>query len=110
MDGHHHLHLRKRLHERLEPFPHPDALKRGLDKVMFFIAIAGPLATLPQVYQVFMTKDAKGLSLITWLVWTALSCLWALYGYLHKEVPILVSNIIYIVLQSAVVIAIIMYS
>ena len=97
MDGHHHLSLRKRMHERLEPYPHPDAFKRFLDKIMMGVALIGPLATLPQVYQVFMTQDTKGLSLVTWTVWVLLSCVWLVYGLLHKEMPIVLSNLIYIV-------------
>jgi uncharacterized protein with PQ loop repeat len=110
MDGHHHLSLRKRMHERLEPYPHPDAFKRFLDKIMMGVALIGPLATLPQVYQVFMTQDTKGLSLVTWTVWVLLSCIWLVYGILHKELPIALSNFIYIVLQGAVVVAILIYN
>ncbi len=110
MDGHHHLSLRKRMHERLEPYPHPDAFKRFLDKIMMGVALIGPLATLPQVYQVFMTQDTKGLSLVTWTVWVLLSCVWLVYGLLHKEMPIVLSNLIYIVLQGAVVSAILLYN
>ncbi len=110
MDGHHHLSLRKRMHERLEPYPHPDAFKRFLDKIMMGVALIGPLATLPQVYQVFMTQDTKGLSLVTWTVWVLLSCVWLVYGLLHKEMPIVLSNLIYIILQGAVVVAILLYN
>ena len=110
MDGHHHLSLRKRMHERLEPYPHPDAFKRFLDKIMMGVALIGPLATLPQVYQVFMTQDTKGLALVTWTVWVLLSCVWLVYGLLHKEMPIVLSNLIYIVLQGAVVSAILLYN
>jgi MtN3 and saliva related transmembrane protein len=110
MEGHHHLNLRKRIFKKLEPYPHPESLKRLLDKTMVFIAVVGPLATLPQVFQVFSTQDAKGLSLITWSLWTVLSFLWCIYGAVHKETPIVVSNAIYIVLQGAVIVAIFLYS
>ena len=108
--GRHHLDLRQRASRTLAPYPHPDALKRGLDRVMMVVAIAGPLATLPQVYQVYATKDAIGLSPITWGLWTLLSMLWCFYGYVHKEWPIMVSNVIYIILQGAIVTAIVLYS
>lgn len=98
------------MHERLEPYPNPDAFKRFLDKIMMGVALIGPLATLPQVYQVFMTQDTKGLSLVTWTVWVLLSCVWLVYGLLHKEMPIVLSNLIYIILQGAVVVAILMYN
>ena len=110
MDGRHHLHLRKRIYKLLESYPHPEALKRFLDKIMVFIAIAGPLATLPQVYQVFMTQDAKGLSAATWIIWAFLSVLWMLYGLVHKEMPIVISNLLSIILQATIIIGIFLYS
>jgi MtN3 and saliva related transmembrane protein len=107
--GEHHLHQRKRIYKRLEPIPNPKALKRFLDRIMVFIATAGPIAVLPQMFDVFFTKNVTGLSLTTWTLWTLLSFVWLLYGVLHKEPPIIVSNILYIVLQGLVVGGILMY-
>ncbi|HRH24518.1 MAG TPA: SemiSWEET family transporter [Candidatus Paceibacterota bacterium] len=105
----HHLHLRKRVYKKLEQYPNPDTLKRFLDKAMVFVGIAGPLAMLPQVYQVFATQDAKGLSIITWFIWTLTSALWLTYGVIHKETPIVVSNSIYIALHVTIVVAILVF-
>lgn len=109
MAGLHHLHLKKHLYKKIEHSPRREQLKRVLDKAMVFIALIGPLATLPQVYQVFMTQDVEGLSIITWGTWTALSGIWLVYGLLHKEMPIAISNSIYVLLQGIVVIAILVY-
>ena len=103
MAGLHHIHLRKRVYKLLEPYPHPRALKRLLDRMMLFISLVGPVATIPQVIQLYTTRDAAGLSLITWSTWVALSSLWFVYGLIHKEPPIWVSNAIYVVLEGAVV-------
>jgi MtN3 and saliva related transmembrane protein len=107
--GQHHHHVRKRVYKKLEPFPHPKALTRFLDHTMVFIATAGPIAALPQVFDTFFTKNVSGLSLMTWSLWTMLSGVWLLYGILHKETPIIVSNVLYIALQGLVVIAILIY-
>lgn len=109
MDGRHHLHVRKRIASG-EPYPHPDALKRFFDRLILFVALVGPLATLPQVYQVFSTRSVEGLSLITWALWMCGSVAWAVYGFVHKEPPIYLSNIIHTTLQGSVVAAILLYS
>lgn len=109
MSGLHHIHLRKRLYKLAEPYPHPARLKRWLDKVMVVVAIAGPLSTIPQVVQLYTTKDAEGLSFVTWFLWTVLSVLWGLYGYVHKETPIVISNVMYVLLQGLVVVGIFLY-
>lgn len=109
MAGLHHLHLKKHLYKSIEGSPRREALKRMLDKAMVFIALLGPAATLPQVYQVFATQDVEGLSLATWFAWTLLSGIWLVYGLAHKEMPIAISNAIYVVLQGVVVVAILAY-
>lgn len=110
MTGHYHLDLRKRLYKKLEMYPHPEAFKRFLDRIMVFVAIAGPIAMLPQVYQAFASQDTKGLSVITWVVWTFISVIWFIYGLVHKEIPILVSQGIYFVLHICILMAIFLYS
>lgn len=107
--GHHHLNVRKRIYKKLEPYPHPEALKRLLDRVMLFIAIGGPIALLPQVVQVYSLKDASDLSPITWILWECFSVFWLIYGIVHKEMPIIIANSCYIVLQAIVLIAIVIY-
>lgn len=107
--GAHHLHARKRIFAKLEPLPSPEGAKRFLDDIMVFIAVAGPLAALPQVFDVMFTHDVNGLSPATWTLWTLLSVVWLIYGWLHKEAPIIASNVLYIVLQGYVVWAIFVY-
>lgn len=111
MNGHgqHHLHVRKRMYENLEPFPHPEAAKRFLDRIMVFVAAAGPLAMLPQVFDVLFTRSVEGLSLTTWSLWTGLSVIWLFYGILHRELPIIVSNTLYLGLHGIIVGGILLY-
>lgn len=108
-NGQHHLHLRNRIYKGFQQYPHPDSFKRGFDRVMVFIAIVGPAATIPQVLDVFSSQDVSGLSLTTWSLWLVLSGFWAAYGFVHKEMPIFISNLAYIVLQGIIVVAIVSY-
>ena len=38
----HHYHKRKRVHKKLEKYPHPDKFKRFFDKLIYFIGVFGP--------------------------------------------------------------------
>lgn len=107
--GSHHLSVRKRISKKLEPFPHPDALKRYLDRLMLLVAIGGPVVLIPQVYQVLMLKDASDLSLVTWGMWQVFNFLWLTYGIVHKELPIIIANSCYIVLHTIIIWAIFTY-
>jgi uncharacterized protein with PQ loop repeat len=87
-----HLQLRKRLYKNLEPYPHPESFKRFFDRLMIVVGTLAPLALLPQIYQVFVHHDVAGLSLLTWISLGIINLLWAVYGILHRELPIFVAN------------------
>jgi uncharacterized protein with PQ loop repeat len=107
----HHIHKRKKLHQNheLEPYPHPKAMVRWLDKIILFLAIAGPMSKLPQIIQVFTERTVAGLSLTTWVIFVIIAVPWIAYGIVHKEKPIIIANILWFVTELTVVIGILMY-
>lgn len=109
-DGLHHLHARKRLYKSLAPYPHPEAWKRYFDYLMYGVAIFSPVALLPQVFHLFKTQDASGLSLPTWILLGCLNILWLMYGIIHRETPLIISNILFTALYIAVVGGIVLYA
>ena len=106
----HHLHKRKRIHQKHEKYPNPDKLKNLFDKLIYAAAIVGPLVTLPQILKIWMDKSIEGLSIYTWLGFMAISSLWLVYGILHKEKPIIVSSILYFSAYIIIVAGIIIHS
>ena len=101
-----HLHRRK---QRLEPYPHPDPWKRALDRVIYAIAILAPVMSLPQVWDIWSTRSAGAVSLLTWGSWIGFAAIWLLYGFVHREKPIIVMNILWILVDVAVVAGILMF-
>lgn len=51
----------------LEPFPSRDVWKRFLDYLMYGVGILAPIALVPQIMQIYTTRSADGISLLTWL-------------------------------------------
>ena len=107
--GTHHLHLRKRMYKNLEAYPHPEALKRLFDRMMYVVGVAMPLALLPQVLQVYATHDVGELSFFTWSVLGFFNILWTIYGILHRTPPIIIGSAITGVFQFSLVWAIIAF-
>ncbi len=105
----HHVHIRKRIYKNLEKYPNPRFFKRVLDYVMYFVAVAAPLALLPQVLQLFETRDVSSLSLPTWTLLCCINLIWTLYGLVHKEVPITIANGLMAILNGTVVYGILLY-
>lgn len=109
-DGFHHLHARKRLYRKLEPYPHPTLWKRYLDYLMYGVAIIAPAAMLPQVVQLYANQDASGLALPTWIMFTGINTLWFLYAFVHRETPLAIASFAYACLDLIIVTGILLYA
>ncbi|MEI7719858.1 MAG: PQ-loop domain-containing transporter [bacterium] len=108
-DGLHHLRLRKRLYKNLEKYPSPEWQKRILDRVMFGVAFVMPVVLLPQVIQLYVSKDAAGLSFVTWFFASLINFLWSLYGFVHKEKPLGIASTLVGVLNMSIAVGILLY-
>lgn len=80
-----------------------------LDKLTFIVGIIGPFTVLPQIYTIFSTKSAAGVSLETWALIFIVTFPWILYGMAHKERSIVVSFALWEVVNLAVVIGVMIY-
>ena len=107
--GLHHFHKRKRVHLKLEKYPHPDKSKRFMDKAIYVIGVLGPILTLPQIYKIWIEKNATGVSIISWSAYLLIAFFWVIYGFMHKEKPIILTYLTWIVIHAFVVIGIAMY-
>ena len=87
-----HLHLRKRGHPELEPYPHPDKQKQIADRIVYLAGILTPIMTLPQVYGIWVNQSAAGISVTAWSYYAVASAVWLWYGILHKEKALIVLN------------------
>jgi len=86
--GLHHFHRRKRIYQRHEPYPHPNKWKRLMDKLIYVVGIIGPIMTLPQLIEVWF-YNSSGVSPITWFTYFLIDIFWLVYGFMHKEKPII---------------------
>jgi len=65
--------------------------------------------TLPQIYQIFSTKNAQGVSLLTWAFYCASSAVWLLYGIKIKDKPLIIASFLWLVVESMVVYGILIH-
>ncbi len=68
--------------------------------------MAGTLTTIsfiPQVIKIYMTKDAKDLSMATFSVFSCGVFFWLVYGIIVKEWPIVLANGVTLALIFAII-------
>ncbi len=104
-----HQQRRKRIHEKYEPYPHPERVKRIYDHIIYGAVILAPVLNIPQVFKVWIEKDASGVSIITWGGFSIISVMWFIYGYLHKEKPVMIMNVALVFMQIIIVIGTLRY-
>ena len=97
-----HIHERKRL-DTDSPFV------KGLDKVVIFVSVIFPLLTIPQIYTIYSTQSAQGVSLITWSMFAVCTIPLLLYGIAHKVKPMIVLYAIWLVVYAVLIPGIIVY-
>jgi len=109
-NGIHHIHKRKRVHQGLEEYPHKNPYINFLDQLLLVIAILGPIASIPQIMKIYMNKSAAGVSAFSFTLFTIFNIPWIVYGFVHKEKPIIIAYILWFISNLLVVIGTLMYS
>jgi MtN3 and saliva related transmembrane protein len=102
----HHFHIRK----RREPYPAKTLALRMLDIVVLIVGIIGPLATIPQVLQIYITHTALGISFVTWSLYALCDIPWVIYAIVHREPPLFVCYVLWFTFNSLVAIGVLLYS
>lgn len=94
----HHFHITKKDEKRL------------INRVCSVFAVLMPLTTLPQIYLLYSSKDAAGLSLAMWVLYSIGCIPFLLFGYLYKHTQLIVLNIMWMIVQAVMIAGIVMYS
>lgn len=105
----HHLSIRKRIAQALEPYPANNRWKRLLDKAIFAVGVVGPLMSIPQILLIYSTHDASGIAPFTWLSWAGLNIPWIVYGLVHRELPIVMTYCLWFVCNTLIFIGALVY-
>ncbi|MFH0836882.1 MAG: SemiSWEET family transporter [Candidatus Aenigmatarchaeota archaeon] len=104
-----HLSLRKRIYQKYEPYPNPDKIKRFYDKFIYVVVILAPIINLPQLFTVWLDKNAAGVSVFSWFGFSLISVAWMVYGIIHKDKHIIFMNIVLMIIQALIAIGALLY-
>lgn len=80
-----------------------------MEKVILAVSVFGPFTTAPQVINIWMGKNADGVSLFTWTAYFSISVCWLLYGISKRDKPLMIANVLLIILQGLVVLGTLIY-
>lgn len=81
----------------------------NLEKFLRFLSVVTMLMTVPQVFSIWVSGNASGVSLLSWGAYLFSACLWFVYGIQKRDKTIYLACIGWIVLDAAIVIGIIVH-
>lgn len=83
--------------------------KSFVDKLIIFVAVLEPLCTLPQAIEIFRSRDASGISILTWVGFNVLTTIWIWYAIVHKEKIVLIYQSLFFIFDSLLIVGAIIY-
>ncbi len=106
----HHYHKRKRIHSNKEIYPHPNRLKRVVDRLVYVVGIVAPMAAIPQVLKIWLEQDGSSISPHTFGTHIITNIVWLFYGFLHREVPIILLYSLWLIMNILIFTGALLYS
>ena len=88
----------------------PAQHKREIENFALVAGILQPFITLPQIITIFSSQSAKDVSLLTWVGYLIFGIIFLVYGIVFNLKPIWVGQIIWVTMQTIIVIGILLYS
>lgn len=73
------------------------------------VGVIQPLTTVPQIILLAQTQSAAGVSLLTWLLCAVTGLVFLWYGMVHGLRPVIVTQILWFILQMIVVVQVLIY-
>lgn len=83
--------------------------RTGIDRAMLGIGIFGPIATIPQVLTIYIDKQVAGISVISWMFYSISALLTLAYGIVHGLRPLIVSSILWLIVDIIIIVGCIIY-
>lgn len=75
-----------------------------VDGLALLVGIIQPLMTLPQIILVLQAQDASQISFWTWATYNVASVVLLVYGLMHRLVAIIVAQLLWLVVQTIMII------
>lgn len=84
--------------------------KQLVKRSVLAVAIIEPVMTVPQIYKIWVNREAAGVSSITWGLYIVAAIVWLFYGLQLKDKPLIISSTLWIITELAVFVGVIIYS
>lgn len=99
---------RRSLHRKELPATDPGRRRRivGIDTLAYTVSILSLLSTADQVRIVWVEHNTSGVSFLSWAFYTMSALVWFVYGIVHKDKVLIITNFLWAAFALAIVIGV----
>jgi uncharacterized protein with PQ loop repeat len=83
--------------------------KKLIDRLIYIGGTLGPLMTIPQLFKIWIGRNATGVSVISWGAYAAGSFFWIWYGISYKQKPIIFTYSLFFIIEVLIIIGTFIY-
>lgn len=84
--------------------------KKQIEITALVAGVLQPLFTLPQIIKIYSNQSAQDVSIVTWVGFLIFAIIFLVYGIAYKLRPIIVTQIIWVTMQTIMIFGILKYS
>jgi uncharacterized protein with PQ loop repeat len=77
-----------------------------LNRLVLVVAVAEPVLTIPQIWQIWVDHETAGVSGLTWIFYCVAAMVWTVYGINQRDRPIIVTSVLWMLMETLVVIGV----
>lgn len=80
------------------------------ESAMIGLAIFEPATAIPQIIQIYTSKNASSLSLLSQLLYLGTTCMWLFYGIRTKSRPLALTSLLWMISELLIIFGIFLYA
>lgn len=84
-------------------------MNKLLERVTLVAGTVGPLTIIPQIYKMYSTQNASGVSSLSFFMFSALDIPFIIYGIQRKDKPITITYSLWFVANLSVAVGAVLY-
>lgn len=78
----------------------------AIDSLAMVVGVVQPFATIPQIWIVYSSGDTASVSFFMWTAYNIASVVLLLYGLKYKLPPIVWSNVLWLIVQTPMMVSV----
>lgn len=106
---HHFLHTYSDVNKDATEIEQNPTFRKFVNRGVYAASVLGIASVLPQILKIWVDRETNGVSITTWIGFTIGSFFWLFYGIIHKQKPIILTNMLGIFANLSIIVGMLLF-